>query len=225
MEKTHVYVMIPYRARGKHADRKPQLEFLVPYMAGYLNGQGVEHTIIAIEQNDDEPFNYGKVKNCGVLEAKKLFKDGYKNVLVAQNVDVIPKKIAYSRYPTGFTNACGYPAGAGSLCFFDIESFEAVNGSPNHLIGYGGDDVSLVERCFKMGVPVRNHNNRSDPEYIIELDTTYRDNSTNEANAPRVWHDLSEDRWRSNGLSDCNYTVDKITHDTNINYYHIWVSW
>jgi hypothetical protein len=225
MEKTHVYVMIPYRARGKHADRKPQLDFLIPYMAGYLNGQGLEYTLIVIEQNDDNVFNYGKIKNCGILECKKLFKDGYKNVLACQNVDVIPKKIKYSGYPVGLTNACGYEFGSGSLCFFDIESFEAANGSPNHLIGYGGDDVSLIERCFRAGVPVRKHEHINNPEYILELDTTYRDNSTNEANAPRVWHDLEENRWKSNGLSNCNYTVDKMTYNADINYYHFWVSW
>jgi len=226
MVEIHVYVIVSYRARGKHVDRKPQLDFLIPYMAGYLNGQGTKYTLIVIEQNDDEPFNYGKLKNCGFLEAKKLFKDGEINALAFQNVDIIPKKIRYTTYPPGLTNAGGFENGCGSLCFFDAQSFETANGFPNDLIGYGGDDVSLVQRCFKENIKLWHHDFRGIPEFILELDTTYREDlSRNEKNSEMVWYDLSDDRWRSNGLSNCNYTVDKITHDTNINYYHIWVSW
>lgn len=224
MDKTHVYVMIPYRARGKHLDRKPQLEFLIPYLANYLKDQGLEFTIMVMEQNDDDPFNYGKLKNCGVLECKKMFKRGYRNVLVNNNVDIIPKKIKYTGYPKGFTNACGYPKGCGGLCFFDIESFETVNGFPNNLAGWGAEDTALIDRCIMTSVPFQNHEHINDPEYMTETDTAYRDVSPNQQNIWLSKQDLENNLWRTNGLSTCKYNVDKVRFDPNTNCYHFWFS-
>ena len=225
MVKVHVYVITPFRARGKQIDRKSQLDFFIPYMAGYLNGQGVDYTLVVVEQNDDKPFNTGKLKNCGFLESKKLCKAGLNNTIVFQNVDIIPRKIEYTGYSKGTTNACGWVDGCGSLCFFDIESFDAINGFPNNQEGWGGDDQAIIERCNVVGVPIRKHEFINNPEHVREIDTIPRDFSTNLTNISLIPNDMKGDRWKSNGVSNCTYTIDKMTHNTEINYYHFWVSW
>jgi hypothetical protein len=225
MQNSHTYVIIPYRARGKHADRKPQLDFLIPYMAGYLNGQGLKYSLIVIEQNDDELFNSGKLKNIGVLESKKFFIEGDMNTLVFQNVDIIPKKINYTGYEVGFTNACGYTGGCGSLCFFDIDSFEKVNGFPNNIMGWGGEDSALTQRISEMNIPFHLYSHASDPNYVYDDDTCYRDCSQNDTNRCLAEEDLLTGNWKSNGVSKCEYTVDNMVHNPLTNYYHFWVSW
>ena len=59
-------IIIPYR------DRKSHLEMFLPYMKKYL--KEYDYKIYVIEQNDNKPFNRGKLLNIG---AKIAIREGF----------------------------------------------------------------------------------------------------------------------------------------------------
>lgn len=221
MDSPPLYIIIPYRARGVNEFRKNQYDMLLPHLVNYLDG--TPYTALVIEQNDDQPFNRGKLFNIGMLEAKKLC--GSTEVGAAyfchQNVDLIPTTVKYKHYGPGFTDIYGYPGGLGAMYFCDYASYETVNGYPNDLYGWGVDDTALMERCKLEHIPIDRsvYNNKS----VIELDPALRhliDGSHHDLNRKKVDTDLRNDLYKTNGLNSCEYSIASVEHKKELNCYH-----
>ena len=248
----HCYIIVPYRARGDQKERRKQLEYFLPYMNDYMKKFNLKFTIMVMEQNDDKPFNRGKLFNIGMLEAIKLFVEGEKSYFCHQNVDLIPQKIDYSLYSEGITDIWGYYLGLGAMYFTDLASYVKINGYPNDYDGYGQDDIILLERCKFKNVPVDisfkekiwnmqqetfNRNNKhaavepNDPIlkelYILDFGVPYsqwRDFKINAINHEKVKKELENpETYIKNGLNTCTYHVDSINNIST--HKHYLVSW
>ena len=77
-------VIVPYR------DREDQLKDFVPYMEAYL--ENIDHTIIIVEQCDDNDFNRGKLLNIGYSAAVRQGCD----YVVFHDIDLLPVRVDYS---------------------------------------------------------------------------------------------------------------------------------
>lgn len=249
----HCYIIVPYRARGNQTERRQQLEYFIPYMNNYMKQLNLKFTIMVMEQNDNKPFNRGKLFNIGMLEAAKLFVEGEKPYFCHQNVDLIPQKIDYSLYSEGITDIWGYYLGLGAMYFTDLPSYTAINGYPNDYEGWGADDVILLERCKFKNIPVDlsfknviwnsteelyKRNNKTgalkpnDPVvkelYLLDCGVYNRDKwvncDTNKKNNEKVKKELENpESYIENGLNTCTYQVDYSIYKST--HKHYFLSW
>ena len=77
-----VTLVIPYQARPSH------LAIFLPYMHTFLQMQGLNYTIIVVEQEKGPPFNRAKLLNIGFVESLKLFPSG--DCFIFHDVDLLP---------------------------------------------------------------------------------------------------------------------------------------
>ena len=220
MNNYHLYIIVPFRARGKNEFRQNQLEFFIPYMEEYLTKQAIKYSIFVMEQNDDQPFNRGKLFNIGMLEAKKETKENKHVYFCHQNVDIIPTKVNYKILPKGkIIDIQGWDGGLGAMYFCDMDSYELINGYPNDLWGYGADDSAILERCKLNNIPVdRSHYNNGDT-YELNMELRHLiDPNFNQLNRDKYKKEIESKKWKENGLNSCLYTiasVKKINHYTH----------
>jgi N-terminal region of glycosyl transferase group 7 len=222
---THLFIIVCYRARGLQVHRKKQLDIFLPKMKEYMKKFNIKYTLMVFEQNDDEKFNRGKLFNIGYLESMKMLKPGESAYFCHQNVDVIPKNVDYGLFTNGFRDIQGWDGGLGAMYFCDGESYNVINGYPNDLWGWGGDDSALLERAKIMNIPIdRSRYNNGDTENIPD-DVITTNTFTNEVNRYKVYaYDMINNNWRKNGLNSCNYSVQSMVYDENLNYYHVLVN-
>lgn len=139
-------VIVPYR------DREDQLKEFVPYMQKYL--ENIDHTIIVVEQCDDNDFNRGKLLNIGYLAAIKQGCD----YVVFHDIDLLPIKVdyGYADRPTHLIGEITTPEGFdrtlfdeyfGGVTIFPVDVFQAINGYSNEFWGWGFEDDNLMLRC------------------------------------------------------------------------------
>jgi hypothetical protein len=231
MSTDHAYVIVPYRAKGRETARKEQLDNLIPYLSRYFAEASLPYTVIVVEQNDETAFNRGRLLNIGTIEAKTMFKDGERNIIIHSNVDVVPKKVDFRMFETGLTNVCGWWDGSGSMCVMDIESYYSANGFPNDLAGWGAEDYALKYRCVRADVPFHVYNHHNDTDYAVELENPFCAERgpmcwrSNEKNTNEVSREFTNNTWRSNGVTSCAYTVTDKQFNPDLQYYHMWVTW
>ena len=77
-----VTLVIPYRARPSH------LAIFLPYMHTFLQMQGLNYTILVVEQENGFPFNRAKLLNIGFVESLKLFPSS--DCFIFHDVDLLP---------------------------------------------------------------------------------------------------------------------------------------
>jgi hypothetical protein len=203
--------LIAYRARGIQAFRKDQLTALIKNIYTFFVAHQLYFKIVVCEQNDDAKFNRGKLLNAAFLESEKLFTMPKK--YFHMNTDYMfdlkrsfPKELL--TFETGFIDLHRPPYDVlGAACVFDPESYKSINGFPNDLIGWGGDDWAIYNRLRKQSIPIYYPENLTNSGFIIENNDDKRvtdtsDNLENMRLAKR--NDIS-----TNGLSTCCYTVSK----------------
>ena len=229
----HVYIIIPFRATGVNLYRQQEYDFLIPYLNQYI--KTVKFTIIVVEQNDNLKFNRGKLFNIGVIEAKKLFKENEYSFFCHQNIDIVPKSLDYNKYTNGINDIYGVPYGLGAMYFCDVNSYDTINGYPNNLFGWGGDDAALYERCKIENIYINrddyisvfNINEKTD-NFVYELNTDKKelvDQTNNSLNRNIVFNDdIINENYKNNGLNNCNYTIEKIKTDSALNLLHYYVN-
>lgn len=139
-------IVAPYR------DREDQLKKFLSHMSGYL--EEIDHTIIVVEQVDDNDFNRGKLLNIGFNAAKKEGCD----YVVFHDIDLLPINADYSyankpthligdiRTPVGFDRTL-FDEYFGGVTLFPCHLFEAINGYSNEYWGWGFEDDNLMKRC------------------------------------------------------------------------------
>ena len=215
--------LIAYRARGIQQFRRDQLCLLIENINSYFSKNNIEYKILICEQNDYEKFNRGKLLNIAFLESEKLFNIPKK--YFHMNTDYLfdlnrnfPVEIL--NLTTGVIDLYKLPFNVlGAACVFDPESYNIINGFPNDILGWGGDDWAIYNRLIKKNVSIFYPENLSNSGFIIEDndDKKVTDFSTNEKNVQ-----LSKrDDINTNGLSSCIYKINKTGefHNEN-NIYH-----
>ena len=141
-------VIVPYRNRPTHL-RKFR-ESISEYLKDY------DYDLIVVEQNDDLPFNRGKLLNIGFKTALRKQCD----YVAFHDVDMLPIDVdySYSEVPlhlaTNFTNSKRevFDTYFGGVTLFPVELFKRVNGYSNEYWGWGFEDDDLLLRLTEQNV-------------------------------------------------------------------------
>ena len=111
----------------------------------------------------------------------------------------------------------------GAACLFDSESYKKINGFPNDLVGWGGDDWAIFHRIKQNNINYKIYEefNITNNGIIIEKNPTIEreDCHCNEHNMKLA----SRNDWDTNGLTSCKYTVEGTGefHDGNTVYHFV----
>jgi hypothetical protein len=142
-------IIVPYR------DRQSHLEVFVPYMEEYL--KDYNYKIFVIEQNDDKPFNRGKLLNVG---ARIAIKEGF-DYFALHDVDMLPLKGVDYSYPetpihlvSKINKDVPFIDYFGGVTLFNIHDYKLVNGYSNEYWGWGFEDDDLLYRCIQRNIPL-----------------------------------------------------------------------
>jgi len=180
--------------------------------------------IYIIEQSDDnEKFNIGKLKNIGFKIACKDKK--YDNYIFS-DIDTIPD---YELLPY-FLKKLDYPISyairgtryeeidvktnkpfMGALIGFSKKVFEKINGYPNNMYGWGGEDDAIILRIISNGlykIYYPKDGSTIDFEETIDGKTMDIKNKLKITNKEKIKYEkLYEDlrSWNKNGINSLNY--------------------
>lgn len=201
-------ILISYRARGAQQFRRNQLINTLVNFKTYFEKNNVEYKILISEQNDDNRFNRGLLLNCVFLESEKLFNfpKTYLHMNTDYNIDLtreFPKELLDVK---GFVDIHrpDLPV-LGAACAFDAESYITINGFPNDLVGWGGDDWAIYNRIVYNNIKITTPPGLFNTGFIIEervvFDNDWYNNSYNMELSKR-------NDSRVNGLNSVKYTVD-----------------
>ena len=241
--KKKVAVITIYRDTANKS-RSKQRKLFIELMNALLEPLCGFHIYIITQSDDGEKFNIGKLKNIGFEIASK---GGYDNYIFS-DIDAIPDtqlikyfygnisgfyslarwgtryKLNNAKASGGYKVSGGYTNNKGkmfmgTLIGCDKDSFVKINGYPNNLWGWGGEDDILRDRIMRNNVDLQ----QNEEGYIIDMEM--KDNTTiemrNKLNqlkhknlkepAKREKRELDEKYWETNGLNSLIYKVLKTT--------------
>ena len=147
-------IIIPYR------DRKDSLNALIPVLNQYVSKQVEEFRIFLVEQDDDKPFNKGRLNNIGFTLSNDY------DYHCFSDVDLVPEfsDYSYPKKPTHLSTHCSQfqylenpDALMGGVVSFRKEHFEKINGYSNLYSFWGKEDSDLAARCQSSGLGVYQH--------------------------------------------------------------------
>jgi len=219
--------LIAYRARGNQIFRREQIQLLIENIKTYYGINNLEYKIIICEQNDDEKFNRGKLLNIAFLESEKLFNIPKK--YFHMNTDYLfdlkrsfPSEIL--NLENGFLDLHRPPYDVlGAACVFDQKSYNIINGFPNDLLGWGGDDWAIYNRIIKKNIPIFYPEKLHNSGFIIENNDDKR--ITDQSNNQHNMYLAKRDDINTNGLSSCIYKINNKGEFNNEDYiYHYLVN-
>ena len=210
-ERTYVFI-IPYRARGNQTERRGQLQNGMNSIRECFTANKKLYKIIVVEQDNDHPFNMGILKNIGFLEAEKIFEEPkvYLHFNADYSIDTsqeFPKELDEFD-GNGFLDIHVvdiddvYKYIGGCTCF-NSSVFKKLNGFPNNLFGYGGEDAALRARVDKLNVPYI-RNTLLEKNWVTAEDIIERNLSRMPVNGELVPKNSSE----ISGLSTCEYVIN-----------------
>jgi hypothetical protein len=216
--------LVPYRARGVQSFRRDQIQAMIANVQTYFAKNRLDYKIIIAEQNNNEKFNRGFLLNTAFLEAQKLkFQDAK---FLHFNVDYIfdlnrefPDEVR--AFTNGFLDfhrpSCPV---LGAACLFDGDSYKTINGFPNDLVGWGGDDWAIYNRIIQKQIPIHTPPGLFNSGFVVEMeiDRSIVDTTNNNTNMElSIRNDID-----TNGLTTCVYAVEGFGefHDQN-NIFHM----
>ena len=214
-------VIVPFRPQPEF-DRSEHLHTLKRYFQRVLNAS--TDTVVIVEQtNDGRRFNRGQLLNAGFLFMCRV--SGRPRAVCLHDVDLMvrsdhdlyhanvasrPLHIAaqYKRY-----QGASY---LGGILLMDTGHFEACNGFPNMIYGWGGEDDALRNRIRIVGL--RSH--RADAEVLdmeqfpapLGLQDKLSLLRSVDAKCPDKRERVAFDRaggWQRDGLNSCQFDVRK----------------
>lgn len=152
--KDKLAIIVPYR------DRQDHLDVFVPHMREFLKDKGIDYTIFIVEQSDDRPFNYGKLCNAAVKEIS----DEY-TYFAFHDIDMLPINdecdytwpdvpLHLATNIEAHENKLPYPQYFGGVVLINREDFIEANGYSNEYYGYGFEDLDLLYRIERAGLPL-----------------------------------------------------------------------
>ena len=200
-------VLVPYRARREQQFRRNELINMLANVKQYFSQNNIEYKIVICEQNDYNKFNRGILLNIAFLEGEKLGGNKYFHMNTDYSFDLtrsFPNELL--ELSSGFLDLHRppYPV-LGAACVFDSNSYKIINGFPNDLVGWGGDDWAIYNRIIKKNIPLQTPPNLFNTGFIIETRYNFvTDESNNDKNREfALRNDID-----TNGVNSCNYTVD-----------------
>ena len=149
---SNIGIIIPYRDRAEHlktyiAKCKPIFDKIIP-----------KHIIIIVEQDDDKPFNRGKLINCGIHLIQKECSH-----FITQDVDLLPSEFIVDKYYSNkYINDpilpiyCAHRLSLGGICKLQKQTVILLNGFPNYIWGWGVEDRALLYRSIYRNIPIKN---------------------------------------------------------------------
>ena len=225
---TPFIILVSYRAKGIHSFRRNQILRLIENITFYFNKNQVPYKIVISEQNNDAKFNRGFLLNVAFLESEKAFLS--KKVYFHMNADYIidtsrefPPEFFKIHENFGFLELYSVPCPVlGSACLFDSESYKKINGFPNDLEGWGGDDWAILYRIQEKNIPVYTTHTFNSGFIIDELSPDgVTDTSNNDKNVGLAKRKDAD----TNGLNSINYEIDGYGEFHNGNHiYHFLVN-
>jgi len=232
--KKNVAIIVCYRDSGNGL-RKKQKDLFIKIINRIFPELFNFHLYI-IEQSIEGAFNIGKLKNIGFEIACK--NDKYDHFIFS-DVDMIPDYDLLKYYQKKFdipvtlaatgtrystkNKTSGKPFIGGALSITK-KIFEKINGYPNNMRGWGGEDDSLFIRLvenklYKLGYPKEGSvidieedekgKTLSLDEKLKKLDS---DKERENLKLEKLLIDI--DTWKKNGLSNLDYNILK-THKVN----------
>ena len=148
--KKKLCIVVPYRDREQHL-----LQF-IPNITEELEKQGIDFSILIVEQTFEKSFNRAKLLNVGFDYTKGEF-DYY----CFHDIDMLPDESDYSYcdQPTHlaaraeqFGWKLPYEKYFGGVTIFNKESFVKVNGYGNNYWGWGAEDDDMFNRVIFKGL-------------------------------------------------------------------------
>ena len=144
-------IIVPYRDRQEH------LATFVRNVTMYFERDKLDRNIAfaihIVEQAGQEPFNRGKLLNCGYALARGA------DYFCFHDVDYLPIWADYSWSPNparliwyGLRLQEDHHNFFGAVTLFDKPVFERVNGFPNAYWGWGFEDTEMRLRCMAAGM-------------------------------------------------------------------------
>lgn len=202
-------ILVSYRARGIQKFRREELITMIDNVKKYFIKNRIEYKIVISEQNNDNKFNRGMLLNIAFLESEHLFKFSKKyfhmNTDYTINLDrEFPNELI--NFKDGFLDLHRppYPV-LGAACLFDSESYRKINGFPNNLYGWGGDDWAIYHRILSKNIDIYTPCSLFNSGFIIEANYIFdNDVSANHTNI----NIAKNDNLDINGLNSCQYTID-----------------
>lgn len=136
-------LVIPYRNRRKQLDYF--LKHSVPLIEKYMP----KTRVIIVEQNQENLFNRGCLLNIGFTEYKNRTK-----YFLTHDIDINPTRLFLEKYnsqvPTN--NVMGLFTSVhdtlGGIIKISSENIFKINGFPNDIWGWGGEDSALQHRAI-----------------------------------------------------------------------------
>ena len=220
-------ILVSYRAREPQCFRRNEIKKMIENVNTFFSTNNIEYKIVICEQNNDIKFNRGILLNIAFLESEKLFR--YNKKYIHMNTDYtfnLDRKfpIEFLNLQKGFLDLYRFPYPIlGSACVFDPESYKEINGFPNDLYGWGGDDWAIYNRIMYKKINIETPDNLFNSGFILEeCNTTdhipgYKDTNDNNMKLARR-NDIY-----TNGLNSCRYNIDNNGefHDGNIVFHYL----
>ena len=219
-------ILVSYRARGEQTFRRNEVATLIQNVKSYFQENGQSYKILICEQNDDRKFNRGVLLNIAFLLSERLFP--FPKKYIHMNADYRfntswPFPPEMNKFKSGFLELFTLPFPVlGSACVFDPDSYKLVNGFPNDLWGWGGDDWAIYYRINQKKLPIFSPSNLLNGGFIQEINKQIKnDESNNEKNICLARRDDIE----TNGLSTCVFELDYAGEfHNNVDVFHYAVS-
>jgi len=199
-------IVVPYRNREQH------LAQFIPFMEEYLrclpqDPNPFDFQILIVEQEDEKPFNRGKLLNIGFEESKDC------DYFCFHDVDMLPVNSDYSpvEAPTHMATEAEqfgwklpFEWYFGGVTMFDKGSFEKINGFANEYWGWGAEDDDIFARCNTMGIKTyRKPGRYRSLSHDRHIDSTLYQKNLDKLNLFQI--KSSHERIMKDGLSTLSY--------------------
>jgi predicted NAD-dependent protein-ADP-ribosyltransferase YbiA (DUF1768 family) len=230
-------LIVPFR-ENRFQNRAEQLE-------NFIRAYGSSMPILIVTQSDDgRGFNRGALLNIGFdFLARSSGVRGSFDSFIMHDVDLVFPPEFVEKYYGSAASSSGssrrqiihygktikgyydYPDFLGGAIEFSRNAFERINGFPNHIYGWGGEDDALKVRIASVGSTVYRPDETKQEAMLALAPGQAETKDIPELVAKYKNEDLllDESIWKINGLNSLHYTVLEETMKT-VGVYQIVVS-
>ena len=233
-------LIVPFR-ENRFQNRAEQLE---NFIRAYGSGPKAMPILIVTQSDDGRGFNRGALLNIGFdflarSSGVKRSGSGSFDSFIMHDVDLVfPPEFIEKYYGTAskgrreiihygktIKGYYDYPDFLGGAIEFSRSAFERINGFPNHIYGWGGEDDALKVRIASVGSTVYRPDEMKQEAMLALAPGQAETRDIPELVAKYKNEDLllDESIWKINGLNSLHYTVLEETMKT-VGVYQIVVS-